>query len=297
MTTTDWMSFAKSRATTRRQFSRILITLVLFTIPNGALAEAGGDDQAVIAPDPALQAAIAQVLNASTGEQQREGLDHLVELDSPSHQQLVRQLVYFASRAENTEDAMVVGVIIRRLGIPDVAVVRALTPYLESTDLALAKCVRNILGGFEKRAAGRQPDFSIYREIIANRLRADEELPDGLIRYMYDADPGAALLTLMRAHQLREPEELKVILWAEHVVSDVLWKQRHGFLKRDEIELPATEELARLAVHEAWWVRLYVAEITRQHPAFCEPTLIKMLARDEHHLVREAVYAAEPRSD
>lgn len=288
MTATDWMNFTKSGAANRRQWSRILITLVLLTIPNGALAGAVGDDQVVIDPDPAIQAAIATVLNASTGEQQREGLDRLIELDSPSHQRLVRQLVCFASRAKNTKDAMVLGVIIRRLDIPDVAVVRALTPYLETTDLALAKSVRNILGGLEKRAAGRRPDFSHYRQIIADHLRAGEELPDGLIRYMYDADPGVALLTLMRAHQLREPEGLKAILWAEHAVSDVLWKQRHGFLKRDEIEPPAAQELAKLSSHKEWWVRLYAAEIMRQHPEFRQQELIDELNCDGHELVRGA---------
>ena len=289
MTMTDWMSFAKPGLTNRSQFSRILITLVLLTIPSATLAGVGGDDQTGIDPDPTLQAAIVHILNASTGEQQREGLDRLIELDDPSHQRLVPQLVYFACHAKNTKDAMVVGVIIRRLGIPDSAVVRALTPYLETTDLALGKSVRNILGGFEKRAADRRPDFSIYREIIANRLWAGEELPDGLIRYMYDADPGTALLMLMRAHQLREPEDLKVILWAEHVVSDVLWKQRYGFLERDEIEPSAAQELARLSSHEEWWVRLYVAEIMRQHPGFRQRALIDELSRDGHELIRGVV--------
>ena len=267
--------------------SRILLALILFTIPPGA-AVAVDDNQPAVHPDPAIQAAIARVVDARTREQQHAGLDQLVELDTASHQQLVRQLVYFASRAQSTKDAMVVGVVIRRMDIPDATIARALVPCLDTTDRALDESVRNILGGLEKRAAGRRPDFSIYREIIADHLRAGEQLPDGLIRYMYDADPGVALLTLMRAHQLREPEELKVILWAEHVVSDVLWKQQYGFLNRDEIEPAAARELARLSNHNEWWVRLYVAEIMRQQPGFRQPGLIGKLINDRHQVVQAA---------
>jgi hypothetical protein len=272
-----------------------LTALILAAVTGSARASALGDDAATVAPDPAYQAAIASFVNANSEQQRSEALDQLSSLDDASHQRLVRQLLYHSSHADDTKDAMASGLVIQRLGLPDSAVVRALVPLLGTTDPVLDKSVRNTLAGFEGRAAGRRPDLSVYREIIADCLRAGEDPPGNLIQYMYQADPGEALLTLMRAHQLRKPEELKTILWAEHVVSDVIWKQRHGFLGLDEIEPAAGRELASLSGHREWWVRLYAAEIMRQHPAFRQPSLIDKLSRDSHVLVREAVLAADER--
>jgi hypothetical protein len=274
-------------------FVRIVIPLILVAGSINTFADEFGDDQAALRPDPAVQAAIANAMTARTLEERSDALGQLRAADDASHQRLIRQLVYYSSHADNTKDAMAAGAIIRRLDIPDSVVIKALVPLLGTTDADLRQSVRNILGGFEGRGAGRRPDFSAYRAAIADRVREGKEPAEELIRYMYESDPGEALLTLMRAYQLRRPAELKELLWAEHVVSDVLWKQRNGFLKRDEIEPAAAQELASLAGHEAWWVRLYVAEIMHQHPAFRQPGLVETLQGDAHHLVREAVPTSE----
>ena len=289
MRTLERMHSSRLRAAGGGPLLRMLIPLILFVTPSGA----PGDDQVTLSADPTWQAAIARVVTAATEQQQSDALNQLRARDDATRRQLVRQLLYYSSRAHDTADAMAAGAILHKLDIPDQAVTEALVPLLGTTDQDLGKSVQNILGGIEGRAAGRTPDFSAYREIIADAVRETNGPPDALIRYMYESDPGAALLTLMRAYQLRQPATLKTLLWAEHVVSDVLWKQRNGFLNPDEIEPAGAAELARLARHEAWWVRLYVAEIMRQHPAFRQPALVERLKRDAHHLVREAVSAAE----
>lgn len=296
MTTTDRTRVNRPRGPAHGPLVRMLISLVLGAAAGSSFASASSDDPVTIQPDPAFQAAIASVMNATTETQRDDALHRLAELDDDAHQQLVQQLLCYSRQADNTKDAMASGVVLQRLGIADRAIVLALTPLLETKDPDLLRKVRNILGGFEDRAAGRRLDFSVYREILADRLRGGEPLPDGLVRYLYDSDPGEALLTLMRAHQLRQPEELKAILWAEHVVSDVLWKQQYGFLKPDQVEPAAIGELAKLSGHREWWVRLYVAEIVRQHPAFRQPELMDRLKHDEHALVRDVISAAGPPS-
>jgi hypothetical protein len=276
-------------ATGRWPRSQLLMPLILLIGPGSAF----GDDQSVLSADPAVQAAITSVLTADSEQQQSDAIEHLRVLDDTARQRLVRQLVYYSRHAQSEQDALAAGAIIRRLNIPDSAVIQALVPLLGTPDSELERLVRNILGGFEERGAGRRPNFSAYLELIANTVREGNEPPDALIRYMYESDPGEALLTLMRSFQLRQPAALKQLLWAEHVVSDVLWKQRYGFLDPDEIEPAAAEELAKLAGHEAWWARLYVAEIMRQHTAFRQPALVELLKHDTHRSVREAIYAAE----
>lgn len=270
------------------------ILAVLVAASASMVAIAADEDRADIEPDPAVQATIKLIADADDRAQQQATLERLAKLDEASPAQLVRQLTYFASRAPNTKQAMAVGVIMRRLEVPDETIARALAPCLETTDAEVARSVRNILGGLEKRAAGRRPDFSLYRGIIADRVRNGETLPIALIRYMYDADAGMALLALLRAHQLRAPDEIKRILWAEHVVSNALWKQQYGFLRPSEVEPAAVEELSSLATHEAWWARLYVAEIMRQYAAFRQAQLINALVRDTNPTVRESATRARP---
>jgi hypothetical protein len=269
--------------------SALLMPVILASVAGGIAADAAGDDQAKVDPDPAFQAAVASVVRAADEQQQRAALGRLRAMDDAAREQLIRQLVYYSSHAANTKDAMAAGAVIHWLGIPDSAVVSALVPLLDTPDADMRRSARGILRGFESWTAGHRPDFSVYRENIADRLRGGEEPPVGLIQHLYEADPGEALLTLMRAYQLREPGELKLVLWAEHVVSDVLWKQQYGFLSPDEIEPAAAEELVRLSTHPAWWARLYVAETMRQHPAFRQSALIAHLARDPHPLVRAAI--------
>lgn len=116
-----------------------------------------------------------------------------------------------------------------------------------------------------------------------------------LVRYMYETDPGMALLAVMRAHQVREPAQIKRILWAEHLVSEVLWKQKFGFLKPSEVDAAAVEQLTSLSTHEAWWARLYVAEVMRQQPAFRGAELLTVLAGDSNEAVRESAAQALPK--
>lgn len=267
--------------------SRVLLSLVGIVAPSVA----AGADSNEITPDPAIQRAICDAANA-TDEQRRAAIDQVINIGRASPEQFVRQVVYFGSRAVGTRAAMVGGVILRRMDLPDETIARALVPCLEFDDDAVVKLVRSTLGGLEKRSPGRRPDFSVYRGIIEDHVRARVPLPDGLIRYLYDADAGMAMLILMRAHQLRKPEEIKPILWVEHLVSDVVWKQQHGFLKSREVEPAAAAELAGLLRHPAWWARLYVAEVMRQYASFRDTAFLSALSEDSNRLVRESARAA-----
>lgn len=263
--------------------------IFLLTALLGTIAPRSDDaGQADIVPNGTIQATIESFVEAEDAAQRQAAFEQLAQLSRSSTEQLVRQLTYFSSRARDTKHAMAAGAILRRLEVSDESIARSLVDCLETTDVEVAKTVRSVLGGLEKRSADRRPDFSIYRGIVAERVRNRETLPAGLIRYMYDADAGMALLAMMRAHQLREPEQIKRVLWAEHVVADVLWKQQFGFLKGDEVEPAAIEQLRLLATHDAWWARLYVAEVMRQRAPFRRAELLNTLSSDANLLVRES---------
>lgn len=272
---------------------RDLIEACLLPVVPRATVAAGTVDAPAFVADATWQTAIADVADAATADDRRAALGLLDAWDDATHTTLVQQLAYYAAHARRTQQALAAGAILRELQVSDDAIIAALVPLLGTDDAALEQTVRNLLGGFEGRGPGRRPDFSAYRALIAARVAAGQEPPSGLIRYLYASAPGEALLTLMRAYQLREPAELQRILWAEHVVADALWQQRNGFVNRDADTPAAAAALADLATHDAWWVRLYVAEVMAQHAAFRQPQLVARLRSDPNPLVRTTVSASE----
>lgn len=205
---------------------------------------------------------------------------------------LIPQLVYFSAHASNTRDGMAAGGLLTGLQFSEREIIQALIPLLGVDDARFQKSARGILGALEGRTDERTPDFSIYRDFVEDALRANQQPPEAFIRYLYEADPGQALLLMMRASGVRDPQRLKAILWAEHTVADTLWRQRFGFLQRHEALPAALQEIEKLAGDRDWWARLYAAAVIRQHSALRPKGALEALRADPHPLVRDL--ASEP---
>lgn len=241
-------------------------------------------------PDPRIWGEIRRAIHATDERELRSALDGLTSIGGTDFQDLIPQLFLFSKDATDTREAMAFGALVDQLRIPDVAIVRALVPLLESSDGELCREIGNVLSEFEDRSVDRPPSFSVYRGLLEERLRSGRDLPFGLLQYLYETDPGTALLLMMRIHAV-DVLESKGILWAEHVVADSLWKQRYGFLARDEIEPGALEQIGFLSRHARWWARASAAAIMSRHTAFSHAELEDALRQDEHPLVRKLATA------
>ncbi len=285
----------KTTVTRMRSMTTGIGAVFLGALP---VAQVGQGRDPVPARDPALQGAIRSALQAGDEKERESSLEALRRLAGADHRGLVPQLFLFSKDATDTREAMAFGVLVEQLRIPAQDIVRSLVPLLESPDPELRRALGNVLSEFEDRSVDRGPSFSIYRPVLEAQARAGEGFPLGLVRYLYETDPGAAFLLLLRI-QVTAPEELKPLLWAEHAVGEVLWKQRFGFLRPNEVEPEAVEQLRFLARHPTWWARLYAAQILSRHPAFRAAAPVEELKRDPHPLVREVAVAvstpAQPR--
>jgi len=87
----------------------------------------------------------------------------------------------------------------------------------------------------------------------------------------------------------RNADNPRELVWVEHVVSDVRWKQRHRFLEPGQVDPKAIARLTKLAEHRTWWVRLYVAQILREEPDFRTAAAIAQLEKDPHPIVRQTI--------
>lgn len=239
-------------------------------------------------PDPVLREGLRALLAARDEAGFRSALATLEAAAGDEHERLVTQLFEFSRQATDTREAMLFGVVTDQLRIPAEHVVRALVPLLELPDAGLRRDLDGTLSEFEDRSAERGASFTIYRPYL------EQEPPPGLVRHLFEADPDAALLALMRAQPL-EPGELRRLLWAQHEVADGLWKLRFGFLAPEDLarELPEmSRQLGILARHARWWARLYAARVVFEVPLLAAAADLNALSQDANPLVREFARAA-----
>ncbi|MHB8862362.1 MAG: HEAT repeat domain-containing protein [Pirellulaceae bacterium] len=250
-----------------------------------------------LTPDPQIQRQIGKVLDAASDESRRDELQALVEMAGSDSQKLIEQLLYYSAYGtdpagkHDLKEGMALAGFSDLLKISHSQIATALWPYLGTTDAQLRQKLRDVFDGFS---------FTFFQDFLQSRLRTGQDLPLELIQYMYQRNPAEALLTMARTWAVQQSAEesskrWRPLIWAEHVVSDTLWKQEHQFLEKTRVEPEAATQIEKLVGDPDWWVRLYAAEILRQHPGFRSAELLERLAQDDNRLVRETARASQPR--
>jgi len=261
-------------------------------------------------PEKEIQDCLRSLVSASSEKETQDGLKRLRYLAGDRvGRNIVPQLIYFqqtyrpATRREAIDSHLAVEKVINRLEIREGQYLQGILPYIGTDDPQLRMRINSILKMVESGNAGT-PDFSHYRSVLDSYQRTRGYIPIELVRYMFRRSPGQTLLVCMRLYAEDYMQMWKPVTWAEHVVGEVLWKQEHAFLKPNEIEPAAAEQLDMLSRHDGWWARLYVVEIMRQHPEFKVDETVQRLANDKNELVREsassllkAAAAKEPKPD
>ena len=294
--------------------------IVILVVTSAAIGQVAGRSSApIIEPDPRLQALFrdiatdsAKLFDPAIRDQMVSGRTRAVETEEGDAEQgVIQQLVYFGAYATGLREAVAARAILQYGGFDVDDIVPALVPYLDTPDEKVAKTVREWLHGFEFGCADpdERPCFDVYTAQVDDAIFDGRNPPRALVRYLYERHAGAAMLFLFRvaiegelqtailsnpdATSLPGPGPLakqrKPVLFAEHIVEDVLWRQRHEFPVPESLLQQARDALQRLSGIEHWSTRLYVAEIMRQHPVFRDEKLIKRLAQDTNPYVRESI--------
>ena len=147
------------------------------------------------------------------------------------------------------------------------------------------------------------PDFRHYASYLSNHK--DVESSAYLIKHMFKSASGEALRVMIAVqyqapypplrlpHSASANRQIRPLLYAEHIISDVIWHEIFRFAVAEEQIAKAKSELKGLSNHDEWWVRLYVAEIMQQHPALRVPDVVQQLKNDKHELVKQAITRTE----
>jgi hypothetical protein len=252
-----------------KNISRLLMTILFALVAfHNALANGKKEADALV-PDQGVQDAIIAVFGSTSDAQFAERLEKLKAIAEKNPVALVQQIILYSVKAKGEEGLAAYG-LLGQLGVENSEIVRAILPLFGTTDAVLRQCLSLLTGQLEGERL-EEPYFGDYEDFI----RSEKEAPNELVLYMFKKNPARALLLMMRVFGEKELEARKPILWAEHIVSDALWKQKHQFLKPDEVTPEAMEQLRKLSERKEWWARLYVAVILRTHSPFRTPEVTK----------------------
>lgn len=276
-----------------------IMTCLIMGLTLVLVQPASGDEPRVGATrterDEPYQSLITQYSNSSNRSTIETALEQLISMNGGDSKRLVAQLVW---RLANDQQDQVVGAlagrIFKRWEDDKNSIVAALLPLLDDVDPDIRREAGGLLRGLEDRSALRPPDYSMYHTLLEADFRAGRAPQSSLVAFMYEGDPGVALLTVVRASQMRDPAEMKPILWAEHVVADLMWRRQFGFVDAKAVDPAVVRELDKLSQHKEWWARLYVAEIIRKNPELGTKAIRERLAADSHELVRQSATPAVP---
>lgn len=236
--------------------------LLTAVVAQGRVAAAPALD--AVAPNPDIQRAIARVASATNEQELMGPLIVLKAMGGEDFVELVPQLLYFSMRGTDVREGMAAAVIIDRLQVSKDQQLGAIAPYLDTSDARLQRELRNLLSNLDGASASQPPDFTAFAPLLREHANGP---PLVLATHMLETAPDRALAML-----------------AEVYIADPT--ARHALLAEDGARSSAA--LERLAEHDAWWVRLYVAERVKQDPTLQTPALIQRLRDDPHPAVRAA---------
>ncbi len=253
-----------------------------------ALACAGTNTTPAIEPIPSVQAWIKEVVALGPTAKQ-EDLSRAVDDFRQNHadtREIIQQLLYFElnakkiygderiSEEEINGKALLAHVLIafcldwdKKKGAPSPSsskmLIDALLPYLGTRNTTFKNTLHQTLMWVDQMH-GSKKDFSHYESYLRCSTNAPTE---SLVRYMYDRDSRAAVMSMCRVYgdKTAEPE------------------------LADKLKADPKAALQSLVDRPEWWVRLYVAETMKKQAQLRDPTILKKLEKDDNPLVRETV--------
>ena len=258
-----------------------LVDRFVFVVLLATGAAAAAEPQQNAQDQERIAAAVAAVVRQDDGA--KEAIETLADSGRARRAALLLQLSLYLERATGTEQAMAGALVLNQLAFTPAEKLDAVEPHLLSAGPALRRVFTELLATID-RPDGGAPDFRVYEA----RIRGKTPPPAGLILYLYEVSPDAALASMERVYGgERAPggrpsrgdiELLRKVLPSSEVSPE---------LSGDEL-VWARAAVDAIAQDPAWWRRLYAAAVLREQPSLATPEITARLQRDSHPLVRQA---------
>jgi hypothetical protein len=194
---------------------RLLASTLSLLLINGSASAQTSIEKMIAETDPAIQLQISKVygfhLDPSDAESEVHVLEELQQLKDFTQEkdEIVKQLAIFVATTASEEDMhiFVAGRMLEFLEVSPRIPIRVLAPYLDSENKKLRDFARGWFHAHDSHARvhGKPPLGSVnyheYMEYVRSNLARNEEIPDGFIRYIYEKNPGKALLVFAYANR------------------------------------------------------------------------------------------------
>jgi hypothetical protein len=251
--------------------------------------------QPCIIPDAEIQLRLQRL--RELGPRQREFFDEAVLLRETARARglvtVIKQAALYSSAKDNwrageykTFQYAVWMLVSGRDRASDVLVAGALVPYLDCDDAQLRGFVESYLATGTPGGPHDSPSHPAVRALIDYSHERGQDYTGRVVQLLYRTAPSAGLLALGGLWSANNESEHRSLLYAEHTVADAVWREG-AFLTEAELT-EALTELDKLAKHEGWWVKLYVAEMLRRHEMFRRDDILQRLRNDPNPLVAKA---------
>ena len=162
----------------------------------------------------------------------------------------------------------------------------AFYPLLDTKDEDLHDLLVKFMGRNDKTRDGRR-DFGVYEEIIEAELEVSNNVPEGLIKYLYEKAPAVALLTMTKLEG-RGFERLRSELLSAQEGQGWPPSNYRKLKLRDEHDRKViVTELEKLSQRSEWWIQYFVGEFVAQVPEVGTVAVRDNLSGSENLLVKQ----------
>jgi len=234
-------------------------------------------------PEVKVQKRIAVVLRGGDDVKFYRAMSELTEVSRDQGwdaQRLLNEVIDYYGRIDSNNELAVYYRLLETLKAPRSAMVAAAAPKLEAGGANQEICKTILTWASPGDGRGRT-DFAAFATYLQQA-----QAPSSLVLWMYERDPGAALWQIVAIYGDRmDIADRQNLALAEHVISEILWRQQRGLLKPDQFEGAAADQLEVLSKYREWYVKLYVAQVLATYPRLAKDGVAERLAADGHPLV------------
>ena len=259
----------------KRKNAALFWVVILMQLSLGGTSEGSPK----IVPDQNVQVEMGRLTSALSDSEANRSISNLYVLAKGDLEKIIPQLIYYraevkrlyrggmlkTSEMETKMDGTIL--VLRKLAKDSEnwqqRILNAILPYLQQEDPSMAEQMRWILKKIDYKGA-KNVDFLAYERFLKeNRESNNSEL----IKYMYDRDPQAAVLSMALAYGDKN---------AVTELADQLQGEQRNILRL-------------FAERPEWWARLYVAGTMKKNPRLRDTAILKKLEKDDNPLVRQMV--------
>ena len=247
----------------------LAVAILVLVFPSAFAVQPDKPENRTIVPNIEIQSFIRglistnrQVMFEGTEQSLSERLNQLRTM-AGQDKNLAMQLMYFSAHTKDERETMLPGFILQQLAISNAVFADVCLPLLNSEDEPTRRLASKWLTRADYNSNG-SVDFSRYEDIVREKK---QNPPQGLIRYMFNRNPQAALMSMSRVYGDTAAE-------AELA---------------DKLKGDPKDVLSTLANQSEWWAHLYVAETMKKQPQLRDSAILKELEKDDDPLVKEKV--------